>query len=191
MTHVLPPLADCVRTRSRAWATDSGPWARWRRLSTSTSKLLAPPPSRKQPAREHLPQRCIEQSDCARFHRADVAARGGLLSKFSRVELHRRRACRSFRATPPLRRRPAGCSTSTPELFRASGCDRRLPHRAADPPARARLVAEPDRALHLDRSTQSAGPERLPQPPGADRPTDHVRRALPDDRPPVRLDLHP
>jgi hypothetical protein len=33
-------------------------------------------------------------------------------------------------------------------------------------------------------------PEPLPQPPGADRPTDHVRRALPDDCPPVRLDLH-
>ncbi len=43
----------------------------------------------------------------------------------------------------------------------------RLPDSAADPPARARLVAEPtraleDRALPLDRSTQSADPNDFP-----------------------------
>ncbi len=46
----------------------------------------------------------------------------------------------------------------------------RWPNATADPPARARLLAEPDRAVLLDRATQSADPER-PR---------HPRRASPN-----------
>jgi len=47
-----------------------------------------------------------------------------------------------------------------------------VPGRGAEvPPCLLRRAG--GRALLLNRSTQSADPERLPQPPGADRPTDH------------------
>jgi hypothetical protein len=71
-------------------------------------------------------------------------------------------------------------------------CTDRRGARSRLPAARRAAGQQRQRGAELlGRSTQSADPERLPQPPGADRPTDHVRRALPDDRPPVRLDLHP
>ena len=73
---------------------------------------------------------------------------------------------------------------------RSSGS--RAPGRpAAHPPPDPRLLAQPDRALLLDRPAQGAQPQRLRLARRARRSVAALRRALPPDRPTVRLDLHP
>ena len=62
---------------------------------------------------------------------------------------------------------------------------------AADPPADPRLLAESDRAVLLDRATQSAHTQRFRLPRGALRTAALLRRPLPADRPAVRVDVHP
>ena len=78
----------------------------------------------------------------------------------------------------------------TPARLRSNGC-RTVADRQADPPAGPRLLAEPDRAVLLDRATQSTHPQRPRDPRRARRAAPRVRRALPPDRPSVPLDLHP
>ena len=58
--------------------------------------------------------------------------------------------------------RSTGSSTTAPHTRarRRSTGPRPLAERPADPPPGARVVAEPDRAVLLDRATQSADPER-------------------------------
>src|SRR5437762_1019746 len=69
--------------------------------------------------------------------------------------------------------------------------ERRLPQRQADPPPRARLLAEPDRDLLLDLATQSPDPERLRHSPRAGATPDGLQPALPHHRTTVRVHLHP
>jgi hypothetical protein len=65
----------------------------------------------------------------------------------------------------------------------------------ADAYPTARLIHLPVHASWLNQfelyfsivQRKALTPNDSPQPPGADRPTDHVRRAQPGDRPPVRL----
>src|SRR5581483_10073539 len=76
-----------------------------------------------------------------------------------------------------------------------AGIDRparkRLPQPAPDPPADPRLLAQPDRALLLDRPAQGAHTERLPLTRRPRRAAAPLRRPPPPDRPAVRMDLHP
>jgi hypothetical protein len=60
-----------------------------------------------------------------------------------------------------------------------------------DTPPGPRLVAQPGRALLLDRPAQGAHPKRLRLPGGARRAPARLRPPLPRDRPPVRVDVHP
>jgi hypothetical protein len=60
---------------------------------------------------------------------------------------------------------------------------------AARPPPDPRLLAQPDRALLLDRPAQGAQPQQLRLARRARRSVAALRRALPPDRPTVRLDL--
>ena len=68
---------------------------------------------------------------------------------------------------------------------------RRLRQPAPDPPTDPRLLAQPDRALLLDRPTQGAHAQRLRLNRRAHRASPALRRLLPPDREAVRLDLHP
>src|SRR4029453_11620042 len=52
------------------------------------------------------------------------------------------------------------------------------------------LLAQPDRALLLDRPTQSADAERLRLPRRTRRAPASLRRALPADRPSIPVDVH-
>ena len=81
-----------------------------------------------------------------------------------------------------------GSSTTAPRHAGKTSVKRMqrpLAERPADPPPRARLVAEPDRDVLLDRATQSADPERLRR-PSTRSPTAARRSASTTDRSPDR-----
>ena len=80
---------------------------------------------------------------------------------------------------------------STPGAPRSSGS--RPPGRTCGSihPPDPRLLTQPDRALLLGRPAQGAQPQQLRLAPRARRSVAALRRAVPPDRPTVRLDLRP